>query len=159
MIANGAVLSRLVYLVTLWGGAQLYLLKALQVQQLNAARTVCGFQSRFWSKRKLLKRVGWLSVRQLIFFHTVLQAYKTITSEVPRPLFSALTEDTPYYRTRSVASGNIKLREGYSSTSTFKYRAMVYYNSVPVKVKKGSLPTVKNNLKQWVLGNIPLDWG
>ena len=78
MVANGAVMSKLVYLISVWGGAQQSLLKVLQVQQLTAARAVCGFYSRFWSKRKLLDRVAWLSVRQLIFFHTVLQAHKTI---------------------------------------------------------------------------------
>ena len=66
MVANGAVMSKLVYLITLWGGAQKYLLKGLQLQQLTAARTVCGFFSKWWSKKKLLDRVGWLSVRQLI---------------------------------------------------------------------------------------------
>ena len=43
MIADGLVLSKLTYLITLWGGAQQYLLNALQVQQLSAARVVCGF--------------------------------------------------------------------------------------------------------------------
>jgi hypothetical protein len=43
MVANGIVQSKLVYLITLWGGAQQYLLKALLVQQLTAARVVCGF--------------------------------------------------------------------------------------------------------------------
>ena len=38
MVANGAVLNKLVYLITLWGGATRYLLGALQVQQLNSAR-------------------------------------------------------------------------------------------------------------------------
>jgi hypothetical protein len=122
MIANGAVLSKLVYLITLWGGAKQYLLKALQVQQLTAARTVVGFQSWRWSKATLLKRVGWMSVRQLIYFHTVLQAHKTLTTGVPRPLFSALSADHPY-RTRSATSGNIRLEEN-GSTSTFKHRAM-----------------------------------
>ena len=115
-------------------------------------------QSLRWSRRKLLKRVGWMSVRQLIFFHTVLQAHKTLTSGVPAPLHAALTTDQ-HYRTRSVARGNIKLEEGYKSTNTFKYRAQVYYNSVPVDVKAGSLATVKRKLKQWVLENVPHDWG
>ena len=44
-------MSKLVYLITVWGGAQQYLLKVLQVQQLNAVRTVRGFFSRFWSKK------------------------------------------------------------------------------------------------------------
>ena len=72
IVANGAVMSRMVYLITVWGGAQQYLLESLQVQQLTAARTVCG---------KLLDRVGWLSVRQLVQFHAILQAHKTIRTE------------------------------------------------------------------------------
>ena len=45
MIANGAIMSKLVYLITVWGGASQYLLKAVQVKQLDAARTVYGFNS------------------------------------------------------------------------------------------------------------------
>lgn len=41
-------MSKLVYLMIVWGGAQQYLLNILQVQQLDAARTVCGFFSRGW---------------------------------------------------------------------------------------------------------------
>ena len=141
MVANGAVLSKLVYLITVWGGAKQYLLKALQVQQLNAVRTVCGFHSRGWSKRKLLKRVGWMSVRQLIFFHTVLQAHKTLTTGVPRPLWAALSADHPY-RTRNATRGNIRLGDEDSSKKTFKYRAMMFYNRVPDTVKTGSLSTI-----------------
>ena len=155
--ANGSVQSKLVYLITLWGGATRYLFGALQAQQLNAARVVCGHQSIRWSRRELLKRVGWMSVRQLIFFHTVLQAHKTLTSGTPAPLFAALTTDQ-HYRTRSVSRGNIKLQDGYKSTNTFKYRAQVFYNSVPVEVKIGSLATVKRKLKKWVLQNVPHDW-
>ena len=107
MVANGIVQSKLVYLITLWGGAQQYLLKALLVQQLTAARVVCGFKCWGWSKKKLLDRVGWLSVRQLIFFHTVLQAHKTISTGVPRSLHSSISTDHPY-RTRSATNGHIR---------------------------------------------------
>ena len=57
MLANGVVMSKLVYLITLWGGAQQYLLDTLQVQQLAAARTVCSFGCWSWSRRKLLGKV------------------------------------------------------------------------------------------------------
>ena len=97
-----------------------------------------------------------MSVRQLIEFHTVLQAHKTLTTELPRPLHASLCTEHPY-RTRGAASGNIRL-EANSSTNTFRYRAMVSYNAVPGKVKKGSVGTVKRNLKQWVMKNIPMDW-
>ena len=48
--------------------------------------------------------------------------------------------------------------EGYKSTRTFKYRASVFYNSVPVEVKTGSLASVKRKLRKWVLQNVPHDW-
>ena len=44
MVANGVVMSKLAYHITLWSGAQQYLLSAVQVQQLAAARAVCGLE-------------------------------------------------------------------------------------------------------------------
>ena len=156
MVANGAVNSKLVYLITLWGSAQQYLLQALQVQQLIAARTVCGVQSVRWSRGRLLKKVGWMSVRQLVVFHTVLQAHKTLSTGRPRVLYDSLSSVYPY-QTRGATSGHIRLRPN-PCTTTFKYRAMVNYNSIPEEVRRGTLPTVKRKLKNWVLKNIPLDW-
>ena len=156
MVANGVVMSKLSYLITLWGGAQQYLLSALQVKQLAAARAVCGFGCWSWSKKRLLDKVGWLSVRQLIFYHTVLQAYKTIQTGKPKALHHALSVDYPY-RTRSAASGQIRQDETFSAKSSFKYRAMQSYNSVPASIKVGSAETVKHKLKQWIKTNIPID--
>ena len=163
MVANGAVMSKLVYLITVWGGAQQYLLKILQVQQLNSARTVCGFFSRFWSKKKLLDRVGWLSIRQLIFFHTVLQAHKTIISGKPASLHDSISTQHPY-RTRNATSGRIRFGESFRGESSlveasFKHRAVHWYNEVPASTYRGSLGTVKYNLREWVKKNVPIDWG
>ena len=124
MIANGAVMSRMVYLITVWGGAQQYLLKSLQVQQLTAARTVCGFYSHGWSKGKLLDRVGWLSVRQLIQFHTILQAHKTIRTGQPRPLFHSISTDHPR-NTRSAA--NFQIRFGKGLEQDLAIQALHFY--------------------------------
>ena len=157
MIANGAVQSKLVYLITLWGNAQQYLLKTLQVQQLTAARTVCGYQSMRWSRTRLLSTVGWMSVRQLVVYHTVLQAHKTLSTGKPSLLYDSLVSQYPY-QTRSATSGQIRLRDTIC-TRTFKYRAMVYFNKVPEDIRQGTLPTVKKKLKQWILKNIPIDWG
>ena len=132
MVANGVIMSKLVYLITVWGGAQQYLLKGLQVQQLTVARTVCGFASRFWSKKKLLDKLNWLSIRQLIYYHTVLQAHKTITSGKPASMHSTITTEYPY-RTRSAAQGQIRFGESFRGESelvmsSFKHRAVHSYN-------------------------------
>ena len=96
MVANGVFMSKVVYLMAVWGGAQQYLINALQVQQLTAARAVCGFTSRWWSKHKLLDRLGWLSIRQLIQYNTILQAHKTITTGKPTPLYNSISIQHPY---------------------------------------------------------------
>ena len=158
MIANGAVMSKAVYLISVWGGAQEYLLNILQVQQLTAARTVCGFHSRFWSKKRLLTKVGWLSIRQLIFFHTVLQAHKTILTGRPVSLHQELTSEYPY-RTRNAVTGKIRLGENFKSKSSFKNRAAKSYNQVPAEIFKGGLATIKYKLKNWVKENVSIDKG
>ena len=58
MIANGIVMSKMSYGLTMWGNCQGYLRKALQVQQLKAARAVCGYRSYYWSTRRLLSTCG-----------------------------------------------------------------------------------------------------
>ena len=163
MVADGVVMSKVVYLITVWGGAQQYLLKALQVQQLTAARTVCGFLSKYWSKKKLLDRLGWLSIRQLIYFHTVLQAHKTISSGKPSVLHQSISTHHPY-NTRRAAAGLIRFGETFHGDSSlidasFKHRAVHWYNTVPVSVRTGTLATVKVKLKKWIRVNVPLDWG
>ena len=119
-----------------------------QVQQL----TVCVFGS--WGKKKLLDRTGWLSIRQLIFFHTLLPTYKINSTKVPKSIYKSL--NTGYnYNTRRAANGMIRQEE--MPQSSFRYRAMKSLNQVPVSVRTGSPATVKRKLKLWVKSNIPIN--
>ena len=62
MIANGIVLSRIIYVIQIWGGTHDYLLKMLQILQNKAARFVTNLDI-FTSQAKLLQQCGWLSVK------------------------------------------------------------------------------------------------
>ena len=154
MVANGLVMSKLSYLIILWGGAQQYLVRALQVQQLMAARIVCGSSSWRWSRRQLLTKVGWLSVKQLIFYHTVLQAHKTLSTGRPLSMYLSLSVEFPR-ETRSATSGQI--RQTDRCTASFAYRATQHYNKVPPDVRSGSLGSVKSKLKRWIKTNLPIE--
>ena len=88
-----------------------------------------------------------------------MQAHKTISSGVTRPLHSELSTNHPY-RTRQATSGQIRFGDDYrAGSASFKYRAMVWYSSVPVSVRTGSVATVKKKLKVWIKNNVPNDWG
>ena len=103
-----------------------------------------------------MDKVGWLSVRQLVFYQTFLQAHTTLKTGLPKPLHQSLTGTYPR-NTRNAASGQIRHDDNFLSQSTFKYRAMQSYNSVQVSVRVGTTATVKRNLKQWIKTNIPID--
>ena len=92
MVANGLVMSKVCYLIQLWGGCEGYLLNSLQVQLNKAARLVKGF-SCFTSTRKLMEICGWLTVKQLVVFQTTLMVHKTLISGRPHYMSSRLSSD------------------------------------------------------------------
>ena len=70
MFANGLFMSKLIYLIPLWGGCEKLLIRALQIVQNKAARVVTRLGI-FTPVKTLLRQCGWLSVHQLVYFHTV----------------------------------------------------------------------------------------
>ena len=153
-------MSKLVYLIAVWGGAQKYLLNSLQVQQLAVARLVCGFNSRMWSRKKILSKVGWLSVHQLVVDNAVLQAQKAISTGRPESLVSSISTEHPYM-TRSATEGHIRYGESFRhdsalGASSFRHRSVRWYNLVPSSVRTGTLVTVKKKLRKWIWQNVPI---
>ena len=56
MIANGIFMSKLIYLIPLWGGCEEFLLRSLQVAQNKAARLVTKCEA-YTSTKTCLKNV------------------------------------------------------------------------------------------------------
>lgn len=161
MVANGIVLSKLCYLIQLWGGTEAYLLKSLQVLQNRAARTVIGCNW-FTPTRTLLQKCNWLSVRQMIFYQSVILAHKIVKQGSPLYLSQKMSTSHPY-QTRQATTGGIRYGESFSSTqsrtqNSFCYRTTGQYNSIPAEIRAITfLPRFKSKLKQWVASNIPID--
>ena len=159
MVANGIFLSKLCYLIQLWGGADSYLLARLQVLQNKAARAVTG-KSWFTSTRRLLEECKWLSVRQLVFYQTVMGVQKIVMSGKPDHLSKKFSNDHPY-RTRQAAGGGLRFGEDFNGKSdlshtSFCYRGTVDYNRIPVYIRRAkTMQTFKYKLKQWISTNTP----
>ena len=95
MVANGIFLSKLCYLIQLWGGTEAYLLSHLQKLQNRAARAVTG-KSWFTPTRQLLKECKWLSVCQLVFYQIVLHVHKVVLNGKPHNIRKKfITEHLP----------------------------------------------------------------
>ena len=160
MIADGLFISKLSYLIPVWGGCEGYLARSLQVIQNRVARVVT---KKPWSTpvKLLLSECGWLSVRQLAMYHTVVLVFKVLETGTPsyiRAMFS-----TEYRRmTRQALQGMIKPSRSVAKqelvSNSFRFRAVHDYNLLPVNIKEATnLLTFKKLAKQWIMETISVD--
>ena len=148
------------YLITLWGGCGAGLRKSLQVILNKADRVVTRLD---WttSTKELLSQCGWLSVDQLIFYHSVLQLHKVRLSRTPMYLYTMHNSWLYQYRTRQAENELVQIRGRPKlelSRLSFKWRAANYYNQLPGDIRKCScIKSFKVKVKIWIRANISLD--
>ena len=167
MIANGIFMSKLIYLMPVWAGCEDYLTKALQVIQNKVARSVTK-RNIFTPTKTLMKECGWLTVKQLMVYHSLVQMQKTIQSQTPEYLYTRVSTqlsllealDTRrrsyYYETRQHASGRLRQLPGTEarldlSERSWCWRASSTYYTMPASIKgEPDLAKFKSELKTWV---------
>ena len=156
--ANGVFMSVLAYLIPLWGGCEGYLVKALQVLQNRAARQVTKL-SWFTPTRRLLAQGNWLSMKPLIFYHSALIVFRSVSTKQPLYLSQHLVTVHPY-PTRLAAGGGLRVEghHGGLASNSFLIRAAKEFNTIPADIRmSSSLPAFKQQLKKWTKEHIPLD--
>ena len=154
MLANGIVISKLSYGLALWGNCPAYLKKALQVQQLTAARAVCGYRSFYWSTTKLLNACNWLSVNQMYWQQVLLTTHKILMSEKPVNIHQRMI--SRHNHITRAATGVTRGFEGLLVRRSFNHSA-VEYNKLPIQLKNTTnIPAFKTLLKKWVIEKIPI---
>ena len=147
-------MSNIVYVITVYGACDEYLLNLLQVIQNNAARCVTRLG---WNARvsELLLQCGWLSVRQLVYYHTILQVYKVRKYGRPTYIYRKISEEFNQ-RTRLAVGNGIR--------ETFKIkiiesipRAIRSLNALPTSLRQVDKPNKsKKELKLYVKNNVKI---
>ena len=159
-------MSKILYLLPLYGGCPEYLLSAIQTKQIEAMRQVIGRRwvlpgKQFVSTAELLKQCWCLSVRQLSFYTTVRKVHKTLVNETPEVIYKKLTSGR-MHRTRG--TGNISVKRTCVNearltvaTSSFRWRGHQQHSSLPNDLKDElNLTVFKSRLKSWVRQNVPI---
>ena len=158
MIANGIVMSKLVYLIQVWGGCHNYLIHALQLVQNRAARLVTQL-NRYTSVNKLLQQCGWLSVHQLVQYHILLLVYQV--KHEKKPTYFSDKLNLEFNReTRLATSGGIRRcgTNKFSRTqSGFISKGSQYWNVLPFEIRQSKSKTsFKVKINEWIRRNVPL---
>ena len=144
-LADGCVMSIITYGIQIWGvGAPKTELKKVQTVQNLTASWVCNVPK--WTKTKeLLDKVGWLSINQLVYYHSALTMWKVFKYNEPKNNMKNINH-------RSLHKGRIDL-----TRRTWSQRTLDFYNSLPMDVKnEPKISLFKSKIKKWIKMNIPI---
>ena len=157
LLANGLVNSKICNLIQVWGGAADFLLRAVQVLQNKSARLVTK-SSWFTPTRVLLRQCGWLSVNQLVHYHTILSIHKVVMTRKPKYMYDKLCSDHGYATRNAVIFGETFSGKTALAANSFCYRGTNIYIKLPFEIREiRNEDTFKRKLKIWIKGNIQID--
>ena len=163
MFANGLFQSKLIYLIPLWGGCEKFLLKGLQTVQNRAARVITRLGI-YTSTKTLLRECCWLSVTQLVFFHSVVLLHKTRLAKSPRFLYEMAKEmpepkyDTRASREKKLLTTGDQMPSQQLSWNSFRWRAVRSWNMLPLSLREvTNISKFKRDLKHWIMENVEIE--
>jgi hypothetical protein len=142
----------------LYGTAADYLINSLQVLQNKAARIITKLG---WGTRTsvLLKQMGWLSINQLIVYHSLILVFKVNQNKKPAYLHGKFKKNFGY-RTRQATGNCIKVSEtpgGDKTKTAFVHNSTILWNSLPLNLRKTQkLLKFKMELKKWIMMNVAI---
>ena len=148
IICQGWCNSILVYCLPLFGGCAKGDLVDLQVIQNKLARLIT-FSPLDTNRNVFYDLLEWMTVKQLIFYHTTLAVYRIRESGEPTEIATLFKREN---RNQNVIipQSNMELYR-----KSFIYRAIQSWNSVPKEIRSlQTLISFKKNLKIWVMKEV-----
>ena len=89
-IANGIFNSKVVFLISVWGGTEQYLLDSIQLLINKTMRVICKV-GKSTKISDLQRMTGWMSIRQSVKYHSLMEARRILTSQQPAYLYTKLS--------------------------------------------------------------------
>ena len=158
MLANGVFMSRLSYMMIVWGSCKKELMDGLQVLQNRAARVVTRNDWNLSTKQNL-RQLGWLSVHQLLVYQSVVSIHKIRENSEPIALHNMFNWETKQ-NTRQVSANTVRpigVPRYEVANRSFRWRASRWFNSLPKDIKLiRDIKTSKGEAKQWIMTNIEI---
>ena len=147
-IVQGVFNSVLCYCLPLFGGCNNNEMKTLQVQQNRAARIVLNLPPRS-NRKSMFEKLGWMTVQQLIAYHTLLSVFRIRQSKEPEYLARALTRDNN--------RGNIIVENSRLGLykKSFVPRGATLWNNLPRELRNiVKVGCFKKKLRKWIEDNV-----
>ena len=144
ILAEGLFTSVLNYCIPVWGGTDVGHLRELQILQNRAAEIVLNFPLRS-HRDSMYDALEWLTVNQLVTYHSIITVYKIRQSNEPEYLANLLCHDN--FRGQII----VPLSTLTLCRRSFCFRAAESWNIVPESIRSiEKLASFKRELKKWV---------
>ena len=131
-----------------FGGCDKFEIEALQVMQNKAARLVTHSPLRV-PRKEIFSQLGWLTVNQLIYYHSALTTFRIRQEREPEYLSNLMSRDN---ERGSIIVPNTTLSLAKSS---FCFRGSAQWNSIPAHIRNTiKISQFKMKLKSWIQQNI-----
>ena len=120
ILINGLIISKIIYMIQIWGGTHNVHYQKIQRIMNKAARYIVS-GGRRWSTQKLMLECNWLNAKELMQYHTLISLWKILYTRLPSQLVDLYewTED------RKILVGNPRLQ---LTASFFKFRSAELWN-------------------------------
>ena len=147
-ITEGIFTSVLTYCLPLFGGCDKFEMEAMQIMQNKAARLVTHSDLRT-SRKTIFSQVEWMTVNQLVFYHSAISTFRVRQSQEPEYLNNIMIRNN---RADKIIIPNTTLTLAKNS---YCFRASTQWNSLPDRIRKNiKISQFKSQLKTWVLQNV-----
>ena len=149
VVSEGMFTSVLGYCLPLFGGCDVGEIHDLQVLQNKAAQLVTHSPPRA-VRNPMYDQLGWLTVNQLIQYHTLLAVYRVRRTGEPEYLAESLCNDN---RNDHIIVPKTKLTLFKKS---FKFRGACAWNELPSSIRcLDNIGGFKKGVKTWIKANVP----
>ena len=147
-LVNGMILSRIIYLIPLYGGTYPKYLDKLQAIMNNSIRFVTGYGKRT-KTRKLMEAVNWLNIHELEKFHTLLLTWKIVRMNTPQYMSEKIKID----QENKISTSKPRLQ---NTMRGFRWKSIKYWNDLDTDLREEmSLPKFKRNIRKWIINQRP----
>ena len=149
IVSEGLFNSVLGYCLPLFGACDVREIHDIQVLQNKVAQLVTHSPPRA-VRNPMFDKLGWLTVNQLVRYHTLLAVFRIKRSGEPEYLAESLCNEN---RTGKIIVQNLKLTLAKKS---FKVRGSCQWNALPAELRNlEEIGTFKKEIKLWIKNNIP----
>ena len=143
LLAEGLLVSKILYLISLWGGSAEKHLTAAQRLMNKIARWVTG-SSRKTKISILMEEIDWFTIKEHTSIHSLTQLWKIVHMNKPSTTRELIVIEEDFHLTTKTP--RLQLTE-----HSFTWRATRTWNLLPPDTRSlQSLPVFKSRVNKWI---------